>query len=267
MTTYYELLQVDISASSDEIKRAFRRRAKEVHPDVNPSDRETAETMRRLLRAYEILSDPVRRDEYDRRMRVLRPEYRFDYRSFLQSRPDDPEFQSKLVFFDLLHHRETDAAGLHDRLRQSESFNLADHLDREDFMDCGLLLAEEYERQRRYREAFELLEAIIELELDQAYFRHFFVEVTDALRSLVCHKMPVSLPARTVVAYINRVLRLDLPDRELAMYMKRAAEIHVDLGEPEVAMACLQRGIGLNSKLQGTKKLKERISSFSAVRT
>lgn len=265
MTTYYELLHVDISATTDEIKRAFRRRAKEVHPDVNPSDRETAGSMRRLLRAYEVLTDPARREDYDRRMRVLRPEYRFDYRSFLQSRPDDREFQSKLVFFDLLHHRESDAVALYDQLQDLDTFHLADHLDREDFMDCGLLLAEEYERQQRFGEAFELLQAIIECEIERPYFRHFFVEVTDTLRNLVCNRMPTTISPRAVVEYITRVLQLELPDRELAIYMKRAAEIHVDLGEPEKALACLQRGIGLHSKLAGTKKLKERISSFSAV--
>jgi hypothetical protein len=56
-----------------------------------------------------------------------------------------------------------------------------------------------------------------------------------------------------------------LPNRELAQLMKRAAELHIELGEPEKARACLQRGLRLHSKLGGTKKLQERISAFSAV--
>jgi hypothetical protein len=265
LTTYYELLQVDATASSEEIKRAFRKRAKAVHPDVNPDDAETADGMRRLLRAYEVLIDPCRREEYDRRMMVLRPENRFDYRSFLQSRPDDSEFQSRLVFFDLLHHREREAVEVYDRLSAHEEFSLDQHLDREDFLDCGLLLAEEYERQGRLVEAFDLLVAIIRYELEKPYFRHFFVEVTDTLRTLVCRRMPERIPVTEVLRCIDIVLLLGLPPRDRALYMKRAAELHVDLGNAAAAEAWLRDGIRLHANLAGTKKLKERISAFGTV--
>jgi molecular chaperone DnaJ len=62
---YYEVLGVGRDASDDEIKKAFRRRARETHPDVN--DAPDAEAQFKMINeAYDVLSDPAKRDAYDR---------------------------------------------------------------------------------------------------------------------------------------------------------------------------------------------------------
>ncbi len=63
-TDYYAALGVRRDANADEIKMAFRRLARELHPDVNP-DLVTQERFKEITQAYEVLSDPDKRQMYD----------------------------------------------------------------------------------------------------------------------------------------------------------------------------------------------------------
>jgi molecular chaperone DnaJ len=61
---YYAVLGVDRTATPEEIKRAYRKLARELHPDVNP-DEETQERFKEITAAYEVLSDPGKREMFD----------------------------------------------------------------------------------------------------------------------------------------------------------------------------------------------------------
>ena len=65
-TDYYNTLAVGRDASTEEIKKAFRRIARETHPDANPGDLYAEARFREAAEAYEVLSDPERRRLYDR---------------------------------------------------------------------------------------------------------------------------------------------------------------------------------------------------------
>ena len=62
---YYQTLGVSEDAGQDEIRRAFRRLARKHHPDVNPGDPEAEERFKEINEAYEVLSDPEKRQKYD----------------------------------------------------------------------------------------------------------------------------------------------------------------------------------------------------------
>src|SRR5580700_11197433 len=63
---YYEVLGVPRDASDAEIKKAFRRLARELHPDVNKHDPDAEDKFKQAAEAYEVLSDSERRATYDR---------------------------------------------------------------------------------------------------------------------------------------------------------------------------------------------------------
>ncbi|MDR7420778.1 MAG: molecular chaperone DnaJ [Armatimonadota bacterium] len=62
----YEILGVDRRATQEEIKQAYRRLARETHPDVRPNDPTATERFKEINEAYSVLSDPAKRSQYDR---------------------------------------------------------------------------------------------------------------------------------------------------------------------------------------------------------
>src|SRR3974377_475644 len=62
---YYDLLGVKKSASSEEIRKAFRKLARKYHPDVNPGDKSAEEKFKQISEANDVLSDPKKRKIYD----------------------------------------------------------------------------------------------------------------------------------------------------------------------------------------------------------
>jgi curved DNA-binding protein CbpA len=228
MENYYTLLGVEPSASLAEIKTAFREKAKRAHPDVAGGASAQAEAaMRRLLAAYETLSDGDRRYEYDRALdRLLRNLGRglgFDYRTFLKEQGDGPS-AAKLIFFDLLHLEEDEALDTWDKAG-GLAFPLKDYLDREDFMDCGFIIAEELIKRERPYEAFTILAALVREERRRPYFKHFMGEVELVLKELVRLRLRRSVDEATWANCLEIMLGLGFSRRDEKKWEKQLAAV------------------------------------------
>jgi curved DNA-binding protein len=62
---FYDILGIKKTASAAEIRKAYRRLARKLHPDVNPGDKAAEEKFKKISEAYHVLSDPEKRAKYD----------------------------------------------------------------------------------------------------------------------------------------------------------------------------------------------------------
>ena len=92
MPNYYDILGIEPNATSGQIKVAYRRLALRFHPDKNPDDAIAESKFVEIARAYEVLSDPYKRDRYDQGLEVDDPQ---DYAEEPVRRPPPPHFYYK----------------------------------------------------------------------------------------------------------------------------------------------------------------------------
>ena len=93
MADYYDILGVSRSADEKEIRQAYRRLARQHHPDVNPGDDDAAERFKTINAAYEVLSDADKREKYDRYGDRWEQAEHFDRQGFgHQGNPDFSQF-------------------------------------------------------------------------------------------------------------------------------------------------------------------------------
>lgn len=241
MEDCYKILGVRQNASASEIRRAFRKKAKQLHPDTAKNLRSNRD-FHRLVKAYEILSDSRQRSLFDEQFFTRgggkKRDHAFDYHAWLLERTDD-ESRAKLIFWDLLHLREDEAVAEFKRISASNArFSLRRWFSREDFMDYGFILAEELAIRGEYYEAIIVLAQIIELERDFNYFRLFFPEVLEFTLSILKNNVEGNMNDELALDLWERALDLGFDAKHNAYFLRKMAATYAKIGDARTAEIC-----------------------------
>lgn len=252
---YYQVLEVQESATDRDIRRAYRRLAKKYHPDLHPKHQEWAlRKFRTVAEAYEVLGDPVARHHYDARCLVQRK------KNASQSvpRPWESERvrQCRVILDALLDGREGEAVEAYEALIAESKFPqpLA-CLETRDHLDCKFLLAEAYENRGEMERAIRLYEEVFEGEREKPRVRHYFEELRDRLRLLYGGLILRAGDAGSARVYYDKAAALDSAGRNRSYLDKRMAEALAAMGEDEEARRYLRRAFEANPNLKGAQKV------------
>lgn len=251
MIDCYKVLGVRRDATAAEIKKAFRQKAKLLHPDT--SKVEDSEQFKILVKAYEILSDLKQRSIFDSSF-YSSSHFRsqqtssFDYHEWLSKRTDD-ESRAKLIFFDLMHNREDEAVQEFKRMNmRSQGFSLKHWFTREDFMDYGYILAEELVLRSEYYDAVLLLEEIIRMEWSFEYFRMFFPEVLSFTLSILRHNIDRKINDELAIDIWERALELKFSKSDDVFFLTKMADAYRRIGDEMTAQICMDEAFRLSGK-------------------
>jgi hypothetical protein len=258
------MLGVNENASMSEIKRAFREKAKQHHPDV--AGEGARAYMQKLLAAYEILSNRQRRFDYDRVYRSFSGKSGFNYRDYLyeQANNTDSDYnprareqaRAQLIIFELFHFEEDAAISMWQGWGGLD-FPLEKHLGREEWMDCSFILAEELDKRGFYYETFCLLAALLHEERRQPYFRHFTEDVEIFLKELVRLRLRPAVDDETWVECMRELMTLGFPPREESRWLKSQAETLITIGEIAAARAIFREAQKRDPSIVPSVRLKK----------
>jgi tetratricopeptide (TPR) repeat protein len=139
------------------------------------------------------------------------------------------------------------------------NFQLEKYLDREDWMDCCFILAEELAARGRHYEAFTLLVKIVQEERRLPYFRHFTEEVEKFLKELVRLELRPALDDEAYLKCLEKLIGLGFSPRYEAGILRSVAETLFRLGEFESAGKALAEALKRNPALPNTVRLKRKL--------
>lgn len=251
MRDCYKILGVQRNASAAEIRRAYRQKAKLLHPDMTGAD---SEAFRELTEAYETLSNERSRNLFDEQTfykehfkQKKQSANSFDYRKWLLERGDD-ESMAKLIFFDLMNHREDEAVEEYKSMNmKNPNFRLSRAFTREDFMDYGFILTEELVLRKEYYDAAILISQVILMNYSYDYFRLFFEEVKEFALHIFKHCIEDHMSDELALDAWERALELQFSKEDDSYFLQKMADAYERIGDPQTARICREESLRMKN--------------------
>ena len=247
MTDFYKVLGIRQNATLAEIKRAYREKVKNLHPDLT-GDITRKDEFNEVVHAYRVLSDSRQRNIFDesfffKARRQSGKTESFDYYKWLSAR-EDYESRAKLIFYTLMRNKEDEAVAEFKRMQVNHpDFTLKDFFTREDFMDYGYILAEELVIRAEYYDAFLLLEQIIKMEYSYHYFYIFFPEVISFTLNILKRNIDGVINDELALDVYERALDLELGKTNDAFFLCKMSEEYRRLGDLTTSEICLRESV------------------------
>ena len=244
MKDFYKILGVRPNATLSEIKRAYREKAKLLHPDLT-GDTSRRDEFNEVVQAYRVLSDMRQRSIFDESFFIkIKRSYKnadsFNYYDWLKAREDE-ESRAKLIFYTLMHQKEDEAVAEFKRMQTNHAdFSLKKWFTREDFMDYGYILAEELVIRGEYYDAIILLEQIIQMEYSYHYFYIFFPEVIEFTLNILKRNIDGVISDELALDVYERALDLNLGAKNDAFFLRKMSEEYRRLGDLNTSEICLK---------------------------
>lgn len=223
------VLGIRPGASVGQIKKAFRQKAKECHPDAcGQSD--AAQKFRLLREAYERLlacaqghagQDQNAAGFYNAPWRQSQTVVFFDYESWLKN-CGDWESGLKLALFYCGKGRYDDAiAALKNLNLAFARFDFRNSLVFEDFMELGFVLAEQLAEKKEWYDAFILLDLLIRLESKTHYFKKFSAELMSLAKKILASRIDKKIPDELALDCWERALELGFSEKDNDLFKEK----------------------------------------------
>jgi curved DNA-binding protein CbpA len=263
MIDHYKTLGLDKTATTTDVKKAFRRLAKKYHPDRNGHRSEWATTrMKRLIEANTILSSDDKRLIYDRRhQRMCSPAPAPKTAKHYRPEKSPLATQADRILDCLLNGKSKRAVEDYERLIQTKGgFELSDHLDLRDWVDAKFLIAEEYERMSEYTKALDIYESLYHCEKAKKRRPNLIHDVSERILRICSRKISPSRDPEMAAGYLMRALALELTKAKRAHLHKKLAECHLAIGNDAAARDQLIVAFQLKPDLKGATKICKRLA-------
>ncbi|MGR3219123.1 MAG: DnaJ domain-containing protein [Candidatus Anammoxibacter sp.] len=270
MKNYYEILQVEQCAGTEEIKKAFRNLAKKYHPDKNRDDQEWAEgKTKSIIKAYNTLTDVKLREQYDTQLASVKSTT--TKQSNIKANGNKISFQIKMILNDLVNNLGKKAIENFEYLKKhTRGFALHKYITGRDYLDCMFLLGEEYERQEKYNLAITYYKKIYEKvkrTTKDTDYSFFFDETKNRIKKIYCKKLAKNTSTSEAVSHYQSVLKLHINNNERAYIYKKISECYFKMEEYHSAVANLNTALNIKPTLKGINKIQTRLNEHFASAT